>query len=133
MNKLHHRVSVGLLPETSNAYGANMANRSQSVINAVSLNYIKTPKIKTQKELQTCKKNRLLAENDLSALGSYDTYMPPQDRITLKENLRREYFETQRQDSYGCSKVQNNGVKITGKPQNIPMKEIKDDMKRCKG
>ena len=91
---MHHRVSVGLLPEASNAYGANMATRSQSVMNATSLNYIRTPKIKTQKELQTYKKNRLLAENDLSAIGSYETYLPPQDRITLKENLRREYFET---------------------------------------
>jgi len=133
MNKLHHRVSVGLLPEPSNAYGANLASRSQSVMNATSLNYIRTPKIKTQKELQTYKKNRLLTENDQSAIGAYDSYLPPQDRIHLKENLRREYFETQRLRSHGSSVVHNTEVKITGKPQNIPMKEIKDDMKRCKG
>jgi hypothetical protein len=49
------------------------------------------------------KKGRLLTENDQSAAGSYETYLPPQDRLALKENLRREYFETQRSDKFGCT------------------------------
>ena len=62
------------------------------------------------------KKGRLLTENDQSAVGSYETYLPPQDRLTLKENLRREYFETQRNDKFGCTNLHTNEYKITGKP-----------------
>ena len=79
------------------------------------MEYINTPKIKTRKELMEGQKQSLLAENDASALTCYSTYMPPQNRIALREDLRRDYFEAEKAKKYGGFSKSSSVVNVSQK------------------
>lgn len=88
-----------------------------------------SPKILSQIDLLSIRKRNLIAQNDTSVVKSYQKYLPPQERLEIKEQLRRDYFAAQKLEKHSQSRRSSGH-------QNMAEKNIahfKENMKQCRG
>jgi len=80
-------------------------------------------------DLLNIRKRNLVAQNDASVVQSYQKYLPPQDRLEIKEQLRRDYFAAKKLEKYGQSRRSSGNRNMAEKN----MAHIKENMKQCRG
>jgi hypothetical protein len=80
-------------------------------------------------DLLNIRKRNLIAQNDASVVQSYQKYLPPQDRLEIKEQLRRDYLAAKKIEQYGESRRSSGHQNMAEKN----MAHIKENMKQCRG
>lgn len=105
------------------------ASRNTKSLKQITTNYVPAPKIRSQMDLLNIRKRNLIAQNDSSVVQSYQKYLPPQERLEIKEQLRRDYFAAQKFEKYGESRRSSGHQNVAEKN----MAHFKETMKLCRG
>ena len=95
----------------------------------ITTNYVPAPKVRSQLDLLNIRKRNLIAQNDASVVQSYQKYLAPQERLEIKEQLRRDYFAAAKREKYGESRKSSAHQNMAEKN----MAHIKENMKQYRG